>query len=224
MNIWSAKTLKIGYAKRIAGFDFRSLLDCNPVIAGNSPLTSSSMHEGNECLATLDNQIWPQVEFPNFSGDSNGFNLFDSLEECEHFTYKSKSLLAAFELPMALIDLLSSTFGVVASSFDLNATRSGWIFLGYDVVDIRTQSSAIHSFASSEIEFDNLLVKIKSNLNLYSLIINESESIEASIAFDYLLPEHAPFAPCGIWISGGMKGNEARRTSGSDLVMIHSST
>ncbi|MHB8847538.1 MAG: hypothetical protein ACYC43_03760, partial [Burkholderiales bacterium] len=38
-------------------------------------------------------------------------------------------------------------------------------------------------------------------LNKNGLVDNETNAIKAAIFFDSLVKEHAPFAPCGVWVN-----------------------
>ncbi len=200
---WSAKSLTEGFAKSIIGFDLRALpLICKHAPGGSLMSFPPGATGKNRFPATIDNQIWPQrIEIS--SVQFNGFNLFDQpTDELRDIAKRMEAVLVAFDLPKALADILSSTFGLAPLPTNVMTADKSWKFLGYDIVDIRTQSSAIYSFEWSNTELREILQQLSLQLNPCGLIENELSAVMHSISFDDIVPEHFPFSPCGVWIQG----------------------
>ncbi len=176
---WSSVWLKPGYSRCLIGFDFRERL----VAHGKIP-------------ATLDPEVWRRVSIQHSAPDENGFNLYDVTPE--NALLSENATLVAFDIPQSLAALLASSFGVVALPIQSASADLGWTFLGYDVVDVRTQSSGFYSFQWTNVERDDLLRRLASPLNPFGLLDSELSAINASRVFDALVKEHAPFAPCGV--------------------------
>lgn len=179
MRNWSAHELRPGYVRSIAGFDLRLW-----------PAAEKNM-------ATIDAEVWPRVSSIGSTSDQNGLNLFDRAIEGR---VPAQAIQAAFDFPQELIRALASTFGVVAAPIEYMKSAAGWEFLGFDIVDARTQSSAFYSFDWSPSELSDLLRQLSLTLNVAGLIEDEAVAIRASAEFDTVVKEHAPFAPCGVWV------------------------
>jgi hypothetical protein len=185
MGKWSAGSLTMGYPRNIIGFDLR--------VCTRGQRTFS---------ATIDNQVWPRQTNEGSLLEENGFNLFDGpLEKIDTIGLPKDSVLVAFDLPVALVNTLASTFGIVPLSINLLSGDKRWKFFGYDVVDARTQSSGIYSFDWTEKELADMRGRLSLSLNSNGLVDDESLAIKSAISFDLLVNEHAPFAPCGVWVN-----------------------
>ncbi len=185
MRSQHASSLIFGYPRYIVGFDFRM-----------------GKQDRDTFPATIDNQIWPRHMVDHASLDENGFNLFDGpLEKITAVQPRIDSVLVAFDLPEIFVDALAATFGIVPLPVNLLSASRAWIFLGFDVVDARTQSSGIYSFDWTEEEFACIIKKLSLQLNKNGLVDNEVNAINAAIFFDLIVKEHAPFAPCGVWVN-----------------------
>jgi hypothetical protein len=185
------------YRKALAGFDFRS-----PTIPALQPLKirNPSELERTPKAATLDPELWRAPEGTAYDAERNGVNLIDqSSEDLYDGIAPSKAALAAFDIPYTLLTDLATTFGF--RDLDHNRLTHGrWRFLGFDVVDIRTQSSALYSFDLSEGEQDKLRKAVPFPLNDWGLLNREADAISMCSEFDVVIPGHAPFAPCGVWM------------------------
>ncbi len=184
MNSQHASSLILGYPRYIVGFDFRI-----------------GKQDQDIFPATIDNQVWPRQPIDHASLDENGFNLFDGpIKKITTGRPQINSVLVAFDLPVIFVDALAATFGIVPLPVNLLSARA-WIFLGFDIIDARTQSSGIYSFDWAEEEFTFIIKKLSLQLNKNGLVDNETNAIKAAIFFDSLVKEHAPFAPCGVWVN-----------------------
>lgn len=107
--------------------------------------------------------------------------------------------IIAFDLPTDLVASLLN--GNVSRPYPLpkiNIKSDGWDFVGYDVVDPYTQTSAFYGFTKkfSEKITDSCFII----LNSYGLLENIESAKKVSEFCDHLVPEHAPFSPCGVWL------------------------
>jgi hypothetical protein len=155
--------------------------------------------KGNWFALTIDMQLWKEHSKKyTLCIDVNGFNF---LSRIENFLFEIEdSCLIAIDIPTEMAIRISSTFGI--HLFPLTSLSKEWIFLGFDIADIRTQSSALYSFDSSfKIEIKKKIIDYNINLNKYGLVNSQSDSIVLSNFFDVLISSHAPFVPCGIWLS-----------------------
>lgn len=173
---WVITELSQGYKRSIVGFDVR---------VADRMLASS-----------MDPCVWPQhesMEFFDVSRYSNGLNLAVTFEALSGFSGFNGAVLVGFDIPKSLALMIERTFGLRSSDINIFSS-SDWKFLGYDVVDIRTQLSAIWWGG----------VNIRSGeTNEYGLVNGQDEAIKISISADRIFVEHAPFCPCGVWMKIG---------------------
>jgi hypothetical protein len=183
---WSANLLKKKYDRRIIGFDLRK----------------NYMVSTDRIRATIDNQIWPQFDqIDDLISQCNGFNLFDQLDDSiRKMSLKKEALLVAFDMPLNLVNFLSSTFGLIPQLVEILRDDKEWHLVGFDVVDFRTQCSAIYSFDQSKLENEEVICNFSFQLNSYGLVQNELDAIDVACAFDKTVPDHSPFSPCGVWV------------------------
>jgi len=167
---WSSETLQAGYARCVVGFDARQ------------PRTEQSP-------ASLSPVAWQRAELDQADDGSfaNGFNLFIAVEPL--LALHGGIQVVAFDLPMSLTDVVLSTFGLCPLPLP---SLNEWSFLGFDIVDPRTQSSAIYDFSMAAAH------EIRMNEN--GLIEDEVSAIKAAVLAESMIPEHAPFCPCGVWV------------------------
>lgn len=194
MSRWSAGDLHPGYHRCLVGFDVRSSRPICATLVSQPPGCEDSF------IATVDNQIWPEQIDASSMALQHGFNLFESPPEEIGIKIDNDAVVVAFDLPESLATTLISTFGLAPIGVEYVAGSSEWELVGYDVVDIRTQCSGFYSFNWTKQELEDALGKLSLTLNCYGLVDEESLAIKASVVFDSMIIEHAPFAPCGVWI------------------------
>ncbi|MDR2924553.1 MAG: hypothetical protein LBU76_01115 [Azoarcus sp.] len=222
---WSAASLMAGYQRCIVGFDYRGWQDQEKLPILFFDQYRIWMQDRGIFPATVDDQIWQckTTENSQLEDGKNGFNLYqewpyremnrNSLQkENEFYLFKKlfekinneqspkNSILVAFDFPVTLVNTIADSFGIYPLSVDLIISDKNWNFLGYDVADIRLLCSGFYGFDWTEIEFDDICSKQCLNLNSRGLIDDELLAIKSSISFDILVREHAPFAPCGVWV------------------------
>jgi len=171
-------------SRRIVGFDIRDRIESNNI-------------------TSIDCNIWPESQIKTeIDSQNNGFNLFDSLDESiVDASVRENASIVAFDIPRDLATALSPTFGLEPLPIEYLFKRGEWLFLGYDIVDVRTQCSAIYSFDIKRERLEELLSDAAIELNQYGLIENQAQSFDLSAIFDKLFPEHSPFTPCGIHVA-----------------------
>jgi hypothetical protein len=107
--------------------------------------------------------------------------------------------VVAFDLPIEY--LIHQARGNVSTCprINMEVLRDGWKFIGFDIVDPMTQSSAFSLVAISPRDLTNGIFNGLSR-NGYGVVDDQDAALKAASFFDSLIPEHAPFVPCGIWL------------------------
>lgn len=178
---WHASSLQNNFARRIVGFDLRRGASLSRLFMASYD-ESARYEEFNE----------------RHKGQTNGMNLFYA-DPSDHLKgIPSDAWIVAFDLPDGLVLRLLN--GNVSSPYPLPPESLGneWKFAGFDVIDPITQTSFLNGF--DDIDGYGLIVSGKIELNAYSLIDDDIAAIRISTDADRLIPEHSPFAPCGIWL------------------------
>ncbi len=178
------KTDKLCAAERtVIGFDIRK---------------SSSLK--NLFMTSYDNDVRYENIYENSREYRSGINLFfvdpSSISSLE---FPLGARIIAFDLPTDLVVRLLR--GNVSRPQPLPEIdmREGWDFVGFDVVDPMTQTSAIYGF-SLRFSKENLIEDNHLILNSYGLIEDIRSAEKMAQLFDDLIPEHAPHSPlvvCG---------------------------
>lgn len=197
---WNTSQLSCEYQRSIIGYDLRYKAVDYDYFSSNH--FSCLDIKTKKFPATIDNQVWPEID-DKYEIDSqcNGFNLYDNLDdEIQRKAQHEDVILVAFDIPTELADGLYSTFGLLPIPLETVPKEHELSFLGYDIVDIRTQNSAIYSFNWTEDEIKTIFQKLSISLNTCGLVHSVVDALRISSDFDKMIPEHSPFVPCGIWI------------------------
>lgn len=153
-------------------------------------------------VTSLDPQVWKRIKPSKPPFDENGLNLYEiSTNDLVSIQTEGNERLVAFDLPVLVVEEISSTFGVNCLPIETVADTSRWSFLGFDVVDARTQCSAFYSFDWTEMELADFFRRFACRQTPHGLVADLGDAVAASDAFDDIVPEHAPFAPCGVWVA-----------------------
>ena len=147
--------------------------------------------------ATLDNNVWPTVLTESQYQECNGINLLNSIENALTGRSDSDAAIVAFDAPQARLEEIASTFGITVTD---HAPPGDFHLLGYDIVDLRTQSSAFYSFDWSLREWMEFSMAQGLRLTKDGLLRDLHEAAEISSYFDRVIPEHAPFSSCGVYV------------------------
>lgn len=201
ITTWSSALLSNSFESRNAGFDVRAparLLNSEPLGLVMGKLIRIDQFEWRP--ATIDSEVWPRVVDAGRLDQCNGVNLFPSLDQASEAAKESPdACIVAFEFPTDLLERISKTFGLSPGSGRLSGAAPNWELLGYDVVDIRTQSSGFYSFEWDRAEWIEMVGSDDLKLNSHGLLASEASAVAHSVKFDQRVPSHAPFAPCAIW-------------------------
>ena len=197
MTTWSATSLGPKYKRALIGFDFR--LPIAPVLQALK-LRNPSTLERQTKAATIDPGLWQRADAQKYDAESNGLNLIGvPAKELYEGIVSAEAVMVSFDIPATLFSHLVETFGLTNLDADKVFLNPRWKHLGFDIADIRTQSSALYSFDLSHDEQDSLRRVVPFPLNDWGLLNQDSDAISACAHFDVVIPGHAPFAPCGVW-------------------------
>lgn len=169
--------------RTIIGFDIRK---------------SSSLN--NLFMTSYDEDVRFEDIYEKFQEYLSGLNLFfvdpSSIKTLE---IPMGARIIAFDLPSDVVAYLES--GNVSNPKPLPKinTHREWDFVGFDVVDPITQTSAFHGF-DFPFSMEKLVEPYSVAFNNYGLLENGECAAKVAKFFNNLIPEHAPFSPCGIWL------------------------
>ena len=183
---WSANSISTNYTKCLVGFDLRRKSTLKKVF-----LTSD---DENVCYSDL----WGKYDDIKYS-----LNLFPILpSRINGLSIPEDAVVIAFDLPLSLAEAINNSrnFATSTLSIELVSINENWKFLGYDVADPIGQYSAFYGFEWESYELNEILKPMSIALNENGIISEQQLAINAAIHFDELIPEHAPFSPCGVWI------------------------
>lgn len=172
------------FERTIVGFDLRK----------NSSLN-------NLFMTSYDETVRYEEINEKYRNQQSGLNLFNiDPSHIPLFTVPVDARIVAFDLPVEFVNFLSS--GNVSNPLPLPFIdiNHGWKFMGFDVVDANTQTSAFHGFDKATTYVIEAMKKCSFIFNDHGLIDDTEAAARASIFFDSLIPEHTPFLPCGVWL------------------------
>ena len=152
-------------------------------------------------MTSFDNKARYEEINESFNSFQSGMNLYSfDLREMLGFTMPVDAVVVAFDLPEDVVDRLLR--GNVSNPGPLPQVNiaAGWQFLGFDIVDPVTQTSALYGFDMATGFIGDLLRKQGADRNQHGLIDLASTASSLAKYFDQMFPEHAPFSPCGIWL------------------------
>lgn len=182
---WSADNLAPNYIKCLVGYDLRRKSTIQTVF-----LTSD---DSNVCYEDL----W--VQHNEFRYSLNLYSVYP--EKMNGFAMPKEAMVVAFDLPLSLAEEINNkNFSASTLSIELVSVKNEWKLLGYDVADAVRQYSAFYGFDWDKDELDGILISTAVKLNEYGIVDDQNSAIKLAIFFDKLIPEHAPFAPCGVWL------------------------
>jgi len=198
---WTSAQLGNAFKRKVVGYDLRapvhSLLT-EPVGMAMGRVIRIDKIEWRP--ATIETEVWPRVLGADREQECNGLNFLPSLKQAREAAEGVRdACVVALELPAVLLESISATFGLSPETVTFVGKDSQWELLGYDVVDIRTQTSGFYSFEWTRAEWLEMASSHDPWLNRHGLLDAESEAIEHALAFDSRVSSHAPFAPCAVW-------------------------
>lgn len=112
----------------------------------------------------------------------------------------SDSRVIAFDLPVACLAKLSAGNVSAPAPLSMEVLDPGWEFIGFDIVDPYTQTSALGGFGEGARRI--VAGEVPLAVNGFGLVDDFAQASQAAVQCDALLPEHAPFVPAGVWLKG----------------------
>lgn len=200
-------------SRRVLGFDIRISLS-KLAHSFRSPPPTRSLLKHILFPLTLDTELWPSVLDLEFGKDTdqivlNGYNLlFDLTDDVlkRAAAQNEPFVLGAFDISSSTYESLRGTFGdgwnkPGGTSQDL--IDAGWILMGFDVVDPRTQLSGFFSFDFSPEEQAKIQDVVGAAMTPFGLLarLDNAKAQAAAALLGSLIPEHGPFSACGVWLA-----------------------
>jgi hypothetical protein len=170
--------------RTVVGFDIRK---------------SSSLN--NLFLTSYDDEVRYEDIYEKFHEYRSGLSLFyvdpSSIVSLE---MPLGARIIAFDLPTDLVLHLSS--GNVSNpqplpQIDIN--NGEWEFVGFDVVDPITQTSAFHGF-DPPLPVGKMMEGCSIDFNDHGLLKNIESALKVVEYCNVIVPEHSPFSACGVWL------------------------
>lgn len=181
---WRASTLLNNFERTVIGFDLRK---CSAI--------------ESYYLTSYDEDIRYEEIYENSQEFQTGMGLFWMMPSTIQSLIIPKSAqLLAFDLPSSFVEALSISNVSNPQPVQKNELSINWKFIGFDIADAYTQTSAFHGFDFSKFELMKILHENHISQNKYKLIDTAETAIRSASIFDDLLPEHGPFSPVGIWL------------------------
>lgn len=154
----------------------------------------------NLFMTSYDEDTRYEYMYEELHNYQNGLNLFFvDPSDLESLEIPADARIIAFDLPADVVQCLLE--GNVSNPQPLPKTdlRNGWDFVGFDVVDPITQTSAFHGF-TPPIPVERLIEDDVISFNNYGLLEDFESALKIANCCSEYIPEHAPFSPCGIWL------------------------
>jgi hypothetical protein len=180
--------------RRILGFDIRQGI----AVQSRRPLRNQ-IEPTVLCQLTLDPEIWPSLLTDDSEIQRNGFNLyFDSDLPTNH---QDDGVKVAFDVSAECAENLVSTFGYGTSPprSSSSLAEEGWLLLGFDVADPRTQQSGLCSFDLSAVQLEQVR-RLLPGLGVLGITGRTDQAAKLESVLNQVIPDHAPFYTCGVWI------------------------
>ncbi|GHT96241.1 hypothetical protein AGMMS49545_20720 [Betaproteobacteria bacterium] len=174
---------KHSFERTIVGFDLRK---------------SSSLN--NLFMTSYDDSVRYEALNESFQDQQSGLNLFYiDPSAIPSLTLPVDARIIAFDLPSEFVAYLSCRNVSNPQPLPTVDINNGWAFMGFDVVDAITQTSAFHGFDLTT-SLSEIIKKCSLRFNGHGLLDDREATVRSAEFFDDLIPEHAPFMPCGVWL------------------------
>lgn len=171
------------FERTIVGFDLRK----------NSALN-------NLFMTSYDDLVRYEEIYEKFQAQQSGLNLFYiDPSAIPSLTIPVDARIIAFDLPTEFVTYLSNRNVSNPQPLPTVNIDKGWKFMGFDVVDPMTQTSAFHGFDLT-ISLKEVTEKYSLRFNSHGLIDDREAAVKVAKFFDGLISEHAPFLFCGVWL------------------------
>lgn len=181
---WRSQVLKKHFDRTVVGFDLRKGDSLNSLF-----------------MTSYDASVRYEELNEQHQNALTGLNLFHiDPSKIPFLTIPTNGRVIAFDLPTEFVIYLSNGNVSNPQPLPLAWSDKDWQFMGFDIVDAITQTSALHGFDWPISDLRKVAEKLRLQFNSHGLIIDENAAIKVAKFFDDLFEEHAPFAPCGIWL------------------------
>ncbi|AGW14188.1 hypothetical protein DGI_2444 [Megalodesulfovibrio gigas DSM 1382 = ATCC 19364] len=202
---WSSNQLLPSYARSIAGFDIRRFeVDIDDLRGPERSYYHERIRRTRKYPLSIDENAWPCIEGKeDLAIQQNGLLFFNlPHESLIQMASQSLCVLVAIDIPTAIAQILEVVSGVNVLPLEVVSEDQNWVMLGYDFADVINTMSALYGVFWDKDQMPTFLAKNRISLNPWGLEPEQSEAIRASLLFDEEISEHAPFAPCGVWVWG----------------------
>lgn len=105
--------------------------------------------------------------------------------------------IIAFDLPTSFVISAQKSNVSVPLMLPWFEEMTEWKFLGFDLMDVRTQLSALELYVLDE---GAQILDMPIEVNEYGLIENVRDAERFSHLLNNKYSEHAPFIPAGVWL------------------------
>lgn len=170
--------------RKIVGFDLRRQSSLNRLY-----------------LTSYDDSVRYEDINEKYQEQQSGINLFFiDPTDIHSLILPDDARVIAFDLPVQrVVKLINGSVSTPEPLPTVNVDI-GWDFMGFDIVDALTQTSVFHGFDITSAHLNEIIEKNSLRFNSHELIDEEDAAIAATGFCNNLMPEHAPFSPCGIWL------------------------
>lgn len=181
---WRSSTLKKAFKRTVVGFDLRKSFSLN-----------------NLFMTAYDDSVRYEEFNEKYQNQLSGLNLFSvDPANIPLLEIPIDAAVIAFDLPTEFVAYLLNFTVSNPQPLPSVALGTDWQFMGFDVVDAITQTSAFYGFDRSPTDLEEIAKNLKFHFNGNGLIDSEEAALRVTLFFDNLVGEHAPFSPCGIWL------------------------
>jgi hypothetical protein len=181
---WRSNSLFAGFDRTVVGFDLRRCSSLSRLF-----------------ITSYDESVRYEEIIEKYEDKLLGMHFFNvDPSKISSLVIPSDGRIVAFDLPVSLVDYLLNCNIVSPQPLSIELNIDEWKFMGFDIVDAYFQYSAFHGFNWATSTAGELEEKFNFPLNDVELIANDRVALRAAEFFDGLIEQHAPFAPCGIWL------------------------
>jgi hypothetical protein len=149
-------------------------------------------------MTSYDERARYETIYDLYESQLSGLNLFTGdPSEIPSFLLPERARVIAFDLPTLYVEAMAKGNVSVPPMLPWFAELDIWKFLGFDIVDTQTQSSALYLYLSKNAYAGAGDII---STNEHNLAGNIELAEKCSKKFDTKYPEHAPWVPCGVWL------------------------
>lgn len=155
---------------------------------------------GSVHMTSYDEDARFEAIYDLYESQLSGLNLFSvDPSQIPLFALPKNGRVIAFDLPTSYVVTAAKGNVSLPPMLPWFAPLSSWKFLGFDLVDPRTQISALDMYLG-EISNQSEGVKTTIPLNEFGLICRVEVAERALLKLESKYVEHSPLVPCGVWL------------------------